>query len=65
LFDSYVLKDGGFIRLLKSTAFDEMSGDEWAVFWKKVLDAVHQKFLPLVDMDEVELEILRCLGEAA
>lgn len=44
-YDSYAIK-GGVVRLLKSTAFDRMDADEWAKHWVRVLDAVHEKFLP-------------------
>ena len=58
-YDSYALGDGVILRLLKSTAFDKMDADEWALYWPKVLDAVHQKFLDGVDITEVEQEIAR------
>jgi len=65
LYDSFVLEGGGVIRLLKSTAFDRMDADEWVAYWSKVLDAVHQKFLPRVELHDIEMEILRCCGEAS
>ena len=57
-FDSYTIK-GGVVRLLKSTAFDRMDADEWAAYWRKVLDAVHTKFLPGVSSPMIEDEIAR------
>lgn len=59
LFDSYVLP-GGVVRVVKSTAFDRMTPDEWKEYWAKVLDAVHEKFLPGVTIASVEEEIARC-----
>ena len=59
LYDSYVLKGGGCVRLIRSTAFDRMDADEWAAYWVKVLDAVHRVFLPGVEMPEMEQEIAR------
>lgn len=59
LFDSYVLKGGGCVRLIRSTAFDRMDADEWAAYWMKVLDAVHRVFLPGVEIPEMENEIAR------
>lgn len=58
LFDSYALP-GGFVRMVKSTAFDKMTPDEWASYWKRVLDAVHAKFLPGIDSAMLEDEIAR------
>jgi len=58
LFDSYALP-GGIVRLVKSTAFDRMTPDEWAAYWVKVLDAVHQVFLPGIELRSVEDEIAR------
>lgn len=58
LFDSYAVK-GGVIRIVKSTAFDEMTADQWADYWKLALDAVHQKFLPGISSAMVEDEIAR------
>ncbi|MGP1667492.1 MAG: hypothetical protein ACTS5I_16620 [Rhodanobacter sp.] len=58
LFDSYAIK-GGVVRLLKSTAFDKMEADEWAAYWSKVLDAVHQRFLPGIEIPAVEEELAR------
>lgn len=58
LFDSFVTK-GGVIRIVKSTAFDAMTPDAWKIYWAKVLDAVHQKFLPGVELRSVEDEIAK------
>lgn len=57
-YDSYAIKVG-VVRLLKSTAFDRMDADEWAAHWKRVLDAVHQKFLPGIESRMIEDEIAR------
>jgi hypothetical protein len=35
-------------RVPKPTNFDEMTPDEWAAYWPRVLDAVHQRVLPSV-----------------
>lgn len=59
LFDSYVIQGGGTVRMVKSTAFDAMSADEWAAYWKKCMDAVHQVFLPGIDLRSVEDEIAK------
>lgn len=58
LYDSYALK-GGVVRVVKSTAFDRMTPDEWAAYWPRVLDAVHAKFLPGIELASVEDEIAR------
>lgn len=56
LYDSYALP-GSVVRIVKSTAFDEMTADEWAVYWKRAIDAVHQTFLPGIDIVALENEI--------
>jgi hypothetical protein len=33
-------------RVPKSTRFEEMTPDEWAAYWPRMLDAVHQRVLP-------------------
>lgn len=58
LFDSYAIK-GSIVRLIKSTAFDRMTPDEWAMHWPKVLDAVHAKFLPSIEIASIENEVAR------
>jgi hypothetical protein len=59
LFDSYIIQGGGTVRLIKSTAFDAMTPDEWATYWKRVLEATHRVFLPGVTLPTVENEIAR------
>ena len=59
LYDQYVIQGGGIVRVVKSTAFDAMTPDAWAVYWSKVLDAVHNKFLPNVERATVENELAR------
>jgi hypothetical protein len=58
LYDSYAIK-GGVVRILKSTAFDRMSAEEWERYWVKLLRAVHDKILPGVEIDAVENELAR------
>lgn len=58
LFDSYAIK-GGVVRLLKSTAFDAMTLDEWTTYWQRLLRAVHEKILPGVEIPAVEEELAR------
>jgi hypothetical protein len=58
LFDSYVVR-GSVVRMVKSTAFDAMTPDEWAAYWTKVLDAVHRVFLPGIEGPALEDEIAR------
>lgn len=58
LFDTYVL-EGATVRVIKSTAFDKMDADEWAAYWKRVMDAVHQKFLPGIGERFIRDEITR------
>jgi hypothetical protein len=58
LFDSYAIK-GGVVRIVKSTAFEAMTPDEWTAYYQKVLDAVHAKFLPGIDSRTLQDEIAR------
>lgn len=58
LFDSYALP-GGVVRIVKSTAFEKMTADDWAAYWVRVLDVVHQKFLPGIEIASIENEIAR------
>lgn len=58
LFDSYAIK-GGVVRLLKSTAFDRMTGEEWERYWVKLLRAVHEKILPGVEPGAIEEELAK------
>ena len=58
LYDSYAFT-GKVVRVIKFTAFDTMSADDWAEYWKKCMDAVHQKFLPGISLPSVEDEIAR------
>jgi hypothetical protein len=52
-------------RIVKSTAFEEMSGADWDQYWPRVLRVVQEKVMPGVDLDEVRLELERCMGLAA
>lgn len=56
LFDSYAIK-GGVVRLLRSTAFDRMEPEEWERYWQRVLAATHERFLPSVELHELQDEI--------
>ncbi len=58
LYDQYVL-EAGMVRIIKSIAFERMDADEWAAYWPRVLDAVHEKFLPGVEIPAMEDEIAR------
>jgi len=58
LFDSIVTREG-IIRLVKSTAFDKMSADDFANYWRRVLDVIHQKILPGIAIASIEEELAR------
>lgn len=58
LYDSYTIK-GGVVRLLKSTAFDRMTNEEWERYWVKLLRAVHEKILPGIEPGAIEDEIAK------
>jgi hypothetical protein len=60
LYDAMItLPDGTRIGLIKSIAFDNMTADEWAKSWARILDAVHKYILPKVEIRDVEEEIAR------
>ena len=46
-------------RVPKSTSFDDMTPDEWAAYWPRVLDAVHQRVLPTVGSEFLMEELQR------
>lgn len=52
-------------QIPKSTSYEDMTADEWSEFWPRVLDVVQERILPGVEIPEVELEIMRCMGIAA
>lgn len=58
LYDQYVL-EAGMVRIIKSIAFERMDADEWVAYWPRVLDAVHEKFLPGVEIPEMQNELAR------
>lgn len=58
LYDQYAL-EAGMVRIIKSIAFDRMDADEWAAYWLKVLNATHEKFLPGVEIPEMQNELAR------
>lgn len=54
------IKGTGYVlRIPKPTDFDSMTADEWAEFYPRALDAVHQRALPQIDIPEVEDELAR------
>jgi len=52
-------------QIPKSTNYESMTADEWSEYWPRVLDVVQERILPGVEIPEVELEILKCMGMAA
>lgn len=47
------------LRIPKPTNFTDMDTEEWAAFYRKVLDAVHFHILPTVKLSYIEDEIAR------
>lgn len=47
------------LRIPKSTNFEEMDATEWEAYYPRVLDAIHQRALPQVEVPEVEQELAR------
>lgn len=54
-----VLPDGTRAFLIRSIAFDQMTADEWAQVWPRLLDVVHADVLPAVSRSDIEAEIGR------
>ena len=52
-------------QIPKSTNYENMTADEWNVYWPRILDVVQTQILPGVSMPEMELEIMKCMGMAA
>lgn len=48
----------------KSTDFENMTADEWAEYWPKVLDVVQERVMPGIQIPEVEYELQKCMGWA-
>lgn len=53
------------VRIPKPTNFEDMSPDEWALYWPRVMDVVCSKVFPEVEIPEVQTEMLKCMGMAA
>lgn len=53
------------VRVPLSTDFESMTPDEWLAYWPRVMDVIHEKVLPGVEIPEANLEILKCMGHAA
>lgn len=47
------------LRVPKSTDFSSMTADEWQAYYPRVLDAIHQRALPQVEIPEIEQELAR------
>ena len=48
---------GELVRIPDSIAFDAMDAEGWAIYWKRVLDVVHEHILPAVEIATIENEI--------
>lgn len=51
-------------QIPKSTSYEEMTEDEWAEYWPRVLDVVQAQILPGVSIPEINLNIQKCMGWA-
>ena len=51
--------DKYLLRVPKSTRFEEMTPDEWALYWPRVLDGVHQRVLENVGSEYLMEELQR------
>lgn len=62
LCEKYTIESGQethVVRVPKSIRFDRMTPDEWAAYWPRVLDAVHQRVLPEVGSQFIEDDLAR------
>lgn len=50
--------------LTKATNFEDMTADEWAEYWPRVLDVVTERVMPGIQLAEVEYELQKCMGWA-
>lgn len=53
------------VRIPKPTNFEEMTPDEWAAYWPRVMDVVMAKVFPEVEIPEVQTEMMKYMGIAA
>ena len=53
------------VRVPKSTSFEEMTPDEWAAYWPRVMDVVMEKVFPEIEIPEVQTELMKCMALAA
>lgn len=53
------------VRVPKPTNFEDMSPDEWLAYWPRVMDVVEHKVFPEVEIPEVQIEMMKCMGIAA
>lgn len=47
------------LRVPKRTDFESMSADEWAEYYPRVLDAIHERALPQIEVADIEMELAR------
>ena len=62
LVHKHTITSGGqtfLYRVPKSTSFEDMTPDEWADYWPRVLDGVHQRILPDVGSEFLMEELQR------
>lgn len=60
MYDAIVkLPDGSKAYVVQSIAFDEMTADEWAAAWTKIINVVHEEILPGIEDSVLEEEIAR------
>lgn len=45
------------LRIPKPTDFESMSADEWEAWYPRVLDVIHARALPQIDIPEVEQDL--------
>jgi hypothetical protein len=55
----HIAGTGYVLRIPRSTSFAEMTADEWSQYYPKVLDAIHERALPQIEIPEVANELAR------
>jgi hypothetical protein len=48
---------GEIVKVPDSIAFDKMDQNQWAAFWKRACDVIHEHVLPGIDIAALENEI--------
>ena len=60
LYDAVPIQGTQFaLRVPHSTNFDEMTSDEWLLYWPSVLEVCVEKVAPMIEIPEARDDMLR------